>query len=52
MDFMLQYGFPAILVVLGAILLLVAKKSDRNGIAVGGIVSALAGAVWFIIGTF
>lgn len=52
MEFMLQFGFPAILVIIGVICLLVSKRTESKGAGFGGLAAALAGVVWFIVGTF
>jgi len=52
MDFMLKFGFPAILLIVGIVCLLVSKKNDSKPVSLVGLVSALVGVVWFVVGTF
>jgi len=52
MDIMLKIGFPAILIVVGVVCLLVSKRNDSKPLSLVGLVSALAGVAWIVIGTF
>lgn len=53
MNIMLKFGFPAILLVIGIICLLVAKKNDDSKVpSLIGVISALVGVVWLVVGTF
>lgn len=52
MNIMLKFGFPAILLVIGIICLLVAKKNDSKVPSLIGVISALVGVVWLVVGTF
>ena len=51
MDIVLKFVIPAILVVGGAIVALVGKNKYNNGMTLGGILAAVAGCLWFVIGT-
>lgn len=44
--------FPAILLVIGIICLLVGKKNDSKVPSLIGVISALVGVVWLVVGTF
>jgi hypothetical protein len=52
MGVMLKFGFPAILLVIGVICLLIGKKNDSKVPSLIGVISALVAVVWFVVGTF
>jgi len=52
MDIMLKFGIPAILIVVGVVCLLISKKNDSKPLSLVGLISALVGVAWFVIGTF
>lgn len=52
MGVMLNFGFPAILLIIGLVCLLVSKKNDSKALSLVGLGSALVSVIWFVVGTF